>query len=457
MSDFNPYQAPSEASQSEVDGLEGLWKVEGGVLYFRDFARLPKVDIRSGRDDLALTPASREFAVRGVMGGLLPVLIRVVLLGAVFGGVFYAASRGYYASTGWIVLVFGVLFIVVGIVSERTRKRVHLRWWVDATVEVAELKRRKWLGRLSLLAASLFLVSIVSEDTVPRELGWSALVLSWVVTAVTNRWGKRMSCKPGRDGWFILSGLNPEALSELASRQSGELERWQERRTRTRKVYTAYLYRAPLRALAGKQVWNPIVLLLLMIYKLTRSRLLIRDCFPNSESEEMPVSEWDPKVRELWDRVQAREEFRGWKQLSSRRLDSPQGDLRTEWVALVSPENEHSLVIALVRLSNAKTTQEVVETSFRSWTEDGRLLLTSNSILQRPLPPHFVAQKRSGPPHVILAAHMRRMEGMAPVEAEFPAGWQARMTEEAEARHDCLEAAGVYGPIRDQEFPDDES
>jgi hypothetical protein len=264
--------------------------------------------------------------------------------------------------------------------------------------------------------------------------------------------GGQLVCLPGRDGWFQLGGVSPEALHELAARQSGEMERWLQRPTRVRRVFTAYLYRSPLLALAGKQAWNPIVLLILIIYKVTKSKRLIRECFASDESVEIKSAEWDPWLRAQWDSLQKNEAFQGWRLLTSRKLDSPQGDLLTQWITLVSPEGEHSLVMALVRLSNARTTQQVVETSFRTWSVDGRLFLTSNSILQRPLPAHYEVIKRVGPPHDVLAAHLRRVDGLEAVHAEFPAGWETRMTEEVEARHERLEAAGVYGPIREESF-----
>ncbi|MBK1826556.1 hypothetical protein [Haloferula rosea] len=454
MSDFNPYQAPSEAAQTEVPGLEGFWKVEAGVLSFRDGAQLPKLDIRSGRRDIPLTPASSEFVVRTGFAGMLPSLIRVALLFGMFGGALFAVSKGYYSSSVWILGSCVMLFVISGIVAERCRQRVRLRWWVDAEVEARALKRRQWAARFSLVATGLLLTSIFLEDVVPRWLGWSGLAVSWLVTVVVNRVGGRLVCRSGRDGWFVLKGLMPDVLTELASQQPDEMERWQQRRTRTRRVFTAFLFRSPARVLAGKQAWNPVALLLIMIYKLTRSRFLTRECFAHSEAEELKSSEWDPKLRKLWDGLQGDEAFEGWRLLASRKLGSPLGDLHSEWMTLVSPGNEHALVFAVVRLTTAGVVQEVLETTFRSWTADGRLLVTSNSVLQRPLPANYDVVRQAGPPCSLLKAHMRRVGGAELVPAAFPDGWQRRMTEDVETRHACLEAAGVYGPIREEKFPD---
>lgn len=454
MSDFNPYQAPSEAAVTPALGMEGLWRVDAGVLRFRDGAQLPEIDIRTGRSDMPLTPASNAFPVRGVMGGILPMFLRILLLCGVFGGVFLALSKGYVLSTAWVLIIFSILFVVIGMVSQRARQKVRLRWWVQAEAEAKSLKRKRWAARFSLLATVLLITSIFNHGLVPSWLGWSALGISWIVTIIVNRMARPLVCLPGRDGWFQLGGLSPEALQELAARQSGEMERWLQRPTRVRRVFTTYLYRSPLLALAGKQAWNPIVLVILILYKLTKSKLLIRDCFASDESEEIKSAEWDPELRAQWDALQKNEAFQGWRLLTSRKLDSPQGDLLTQWISLVSPGGEHSLVFALVRLSNARTTQQVLETTLRTWMDDGRLFLTSNSILQRPLPAHYEVAKRTGPPHHVLAAHLRRVEGMKAALAEFPAGWETRMTEEVEARHECLEAAGVYGPIREEHFVD---
>ena len=454
MSDFNPYQAPSEAAQAEVQGLEGFWKVEAGVLSFRDGAQLPKLDIRSGRPDIPLTPASNEFVVRTGFAGMLPSLIRVALLFGMVGGAIFAVFEGYYTASIWILGSFAVLLVFSGIVAERSRQKVRLKWWVDAELEARAVNRRRWAARFSLVATGLLLTSIFLEDVVPRWLGWSALLASWIVTFVVNRVGGRLVCRSGRDGWFVLKGLVPEVLTELSSRQPDEMERWHQRRTRTRRVFTAYLYRSPARVLAGKQAWNPVALLLILIYKLTRSRFLTRECFAHSEAEEMESSEWDPKLRKLWDGLQSDETFQGWRLLASRRLGSPVGDLQSEWMTLVSPGNEHALVFAVVRLTTAGVTQEVLETTFRSWTADGRLLLTSNSVLQRPLPAHYEVARQTGPPRSLLKSHLRRVERCELVPAAFPDGWEKRMVEDVEARHASLEAAGVYGPIREQEFPE---
>ncbi|MGE9269693.1 MAG: hypothetical protein ACQKBU_02730, partial [Verrucomicrobiales bacterium] len=49
-------------------------------------------------------------------------------------------------------------------------------------------------------------------------------------------------------------------------------------------------------------------------------------------------------------------------------------------------------------------------------------------------------------------SHLARVATATALPTDFPGGWERRMAEEQQLRHQYLEAAGVYGPIREEVF-----
>ncbi|MGE9271190.1 MAG: hypothetical protein ACQKBU_10340, partial [Verrucomicrobiales bacterium] len=405
MSEFNPYQAPSEAAVAEVLGQEGLWRVEDGRLRFRDGAQLPEIDIRTGRSDVQLTPASSAFPVRGIAVEVGPTLIRAGLFVALFLGAFFFLDQHYLAGG---VLFWGILVMafVIQFVTAQTRKKVRLRWWVEAKAEAVRVKRYRWAGRFSLLAVVVFCVAVLGDLGLPNALGWAMLLASWGVMVVLARTHGVLRCRAGRDGWYELTGLSNESIRVLASLQLEHLRAWSEQPTETRKVYTSYLYKAPLRVLAGRHWGNPWSMFFLGLYKLFRAKVLVRECFAISEARDLQGRNWDPRLREFWDTLQDDLSFKGWRLLGAKELGSPAGDMRMQWATLISPDECHSFMVAFVRLTTERVTEELVETTFRSWTDEGRVILTTNQELMRPLPSEFDWVREKGSPSSILKSHL---------------------------------------------------
>ncbi|BCX47092.1 hypothetical protein HAHE_10000 [Haloferula helveola] len=451
MSEFNPYQVPEAGGPpSQVTG--GLWQVSQGCLLFRDGARLPEIDLYTGRADIPLMPASAEFLVLGSRGAQL--LIRMLVMFLVVGAfVYFGPSLEVSLPVLWLVLI--VVLMAIRVVRARKALRARLNWHVGSEDEKRRRNITAWGRRGFWLGFGLFAATFVLELREWSTLGLLAFVAGLVALSVTQRRVLQLRCERVRDGWFELRGVPAAALQVLAARQSEEVREWMDRsgETRERKVFKTYLYRFSLRTLLGDQIWNPLALLTMLILKLRRSRLLVRDCFASSEAEDLGSSGWMPSLRAKWDELQGVPDFEGWRLLLARNLGSPIGDLRTQWFTLVSPDERHSLVVGVVTVANLQASKEILETTFRAWTSSGLQIVTSNTLLQRPLPEHYRVRRVRGSLTQVLTSHLARLEGLDLLPAAFPEGWEERMEEEIRERHDLLEAAGYYGPTRTEEVP----
>src|SRR5690606_26954254 len=78
MEETNPYVPPREADAPLL--RPGEWRVGDGGLDIRDGARLPEIDVFSGRDDVPLTPAAARFRVGGGRSGLIRWMVGTAVL-----------------------------------------------------------------------------------------------------------------------------------------------------------------------------------------------------------------------------------------------------------------------------------------------------------------------------------------------------------------------------------------
>jgi hypothetical protein len=280
--------------------------------------------------------------------------------------------------------------------------------------------------------------------------------LCLIAAAAMGFWSRKLECSGERDGWFRLKGIPKAGLAALAERQF-EANRAlldAEPRSRLRKVYAFYGYKAPLRDLLGMSWKNPMLVLIITVMKLTKSKRLVRDHFHWSESAALDERNWDSELVRIRDEWLGLEESSGWRFLNAGWIGAPTGDVLTQSFTFVSPDGRHSMAGAVVRLATAHAGSVISEVTFRSWRADRTLRLTSNQRVQRPLPEGFDVIVKKGGVAEVCATHLAAVLGEDVVPLGFPHEWDARMSEEAEFRRHVLEAAEVYGPVREEEFPD---
>jgi len=446
--EFNPYETPR--SKEPGGAPDGMWQVSGSTLLFRDGARLPEVDLFTGRNDVPLTPASSEFAAAK---GLAAVWLQ-------WGGVVTMALAVFGSGMWDYSLVLAILIVVVvtrvlGIFlkSRMIRARLHWRVATDSESRNRKFKRAQWI--LILLGFGFFGMGILSESMDWMSWGVVAMTVFLIMGAVLGLFSRQLRCSGEKDGWFVLKGIPSAGLWALAVGQAESNRRLVEDKPklRLRKVYAFHGYRAPLRDLLGMSWSNPLLVLIITVMKLTRSKNLIRDFFHWSESEELGEQEWDPDLKKVQSEWLALEVSNGWRPLGAHWIGSPMGDVLTQSFTMISPDGSQAMSGAVVRLATAHMSRTIQEVSFRSWRSDGTLRLTSNSRIQRPLPEGFDVKVRKGDVRTVHKSHQLAAANDEIVALGFPDEWEARLKEEAEARRQTLEVAGINGPVREVELP----
>lgn len=427
--------------------------VSGGRLRFRDGARLPTIDLHTGSSEVELTPAAFEFRAVSPLAsaiarwGWVPLVVGAIL--------FVDGIRGY--ALPLFIFGFSVLWSVVARMITRVRSEgARLHWYVDTGREEGRRRWVKWANRI-FFAAFGFLMTCAFLDWMDWfPLAILLFVVGLVVLVISQRRVLVLRCTGAREGWFEIHGIPDAALAVLGRLQVEAAREAMEGggRVRLRKVFTIYLHRFSLPVLVGRAMWNPVVLSMVLAMKWGRSRLLERDSFALTEADDLATGEWDPRLRERWDEVGKVDRLQGWRLLHARRLDSPMGDLLTQWFTLTCPRGRHGVTLSVVRVANARASKEVMEVSVRSWTEEGMLCLTTNLRLQKPLPPSVALKRVRGSLEKVVAAHLERVEGLSLIALDSPAAWEERLDRDAEERHAALEQAGIYGPTREEEFPD---
>ena len=447
---MNPYAAPRSESDDPL-AAPGGWQVSGGRLRFRDGARLPEIDLATGSAGGDLTPASMEFASasRG-MGilqrwGWLPILVGIVFLGPDLD-----------AALMPVAILLALTWGLVGrLLFRRWMKRARLSWHVETGPEMRRLRVSRWIGRCVLVSVALFIAAVTLERDEWLPLVLLFFIASLIAQAIASRKSLQLRCVGERDGWFDLAGVPREALEVLGRLQGiAAMEAAREDRPmRLRKVFMFYLHRCSLRVLIGDSRWNPMIVIITLILKLTRSRAFERECFAHSEASELKGRAWDPVLRAKWETIQEMDVLKGWRLLRAAELDCPVGDLMTQWFHLVSQGGEHCLTIMVARVVNARAGKEVIEYSLRTPTADGGSLMTSNLWLQKPHQAGLRFRRLAGSLDRVISGHLQTTKDCRPAGLSFPEGWTQWMEEDGEKRHALLEEAGIHGPIEEREFP----
>lgn len=433
--------------------------VHGDHLLVRDGARIPPVSLYGEDEGGGLTISHQVFASasgNAVLVGLVPIaltLLVMVMISIFFGRV--------------AVLEGAVTFLLSNRLLRRrftkaSRPMANIQCHLSVAALKARAQRDRWRSWLALTALTAFVLLLLGDrfhyrytwGDDEREYLWAVrfmapmgllMVACFLVGLIWLAMERGLKCVNQTGGWFYLSGVPASSLLKLAA-MSGEAPP-----VRVRKVYTLYQYRLPLGILLGPRR-NPLLILIVVLLKAVRSPAFVRKNFHWSEARRgvQPDEELAGHIAKL----RSEPEFASWLDLGCNRLDSPQGELRVLTTRLASPDRRHFCHITLARISKARAYVAVCQTDFRTWTSDGRCLITSGQPPFPKLPGYVEFQRVRGSAARRWASHLRRCERVTPrvlSDEEI----KRLLEKEADDHAALLQAAGIQGPAEEVEMPGD--
>jgi len=407
---INPYASP--VAEVESGERPRNWMVQGSALWVQDQAVLPPVDLEGGRTSGPLTPVMIK----------LPGIHKPIDGGAARP----MAARGYAA--------------VPALRARTRRKRLRsVLFWIIAawcwlpviSPPTGDIK----IGSGMLMEGMALMGSMISLPAVLGIWLWGAL---------------DRGVRSGRlnNGWYPVRGVHPAALMELA-RRGGEptppLRRF--------KVHRLYGYRLPLRSLmVGGQQRNPLMWLMMLVFKLRRSPVLAQRYIHWSERVIEHASHADPEMKERWHKKAAGTGLESWTARWSEFKDSLLPGIRSRVLVMASPDGRFFAVVTWVRASVAGSLGESGEIHFLSWTADGRVLETASVPPIEPLPELRDFREVKGSLKTLWAAHQRRAGELA-VPLRDDLDLRAKLEASVADSFAVLEAAGIFGPIEEIPLP----
>ncbi len=437
----NPYRPP--AVRETTAPSDGAWQVSGRELLFRDGARLPPVDLFTGEVSDDLVPCSQQFKSTSNAN----VRHLLILLPVTAGVIWVIAISAWQPGLILLFVVAGILAQIF-ISNQATAARLH--WFTRAAADNRRQGKRTVAAVLKVAGFLGFFGYLLFDDPIALMgvMGGAAMLAA---SGILHKHASPL--RPGglRDGWFVLHGVHPGALRELAARRPAAAATSPE--MRLRKVHAIYLYRSPFSLLIAHQWWNPFLIVMIAVMKLLRSPNLVRDQFAPSEAEGIREEDCDPDLREMAAATRREPDFVSWSLAHASRLDTPAGDHRTDCLVFLSPDRVHSLTLALSRFASAQISRRVPEKTFRTWLDDCTVLLTTDAAMLRPFPGALNARRVREPLRELYAAHIARLGGLSPQPLADHDDLLARLRREGEERRAVLESAGLYGPLREEEFP----
>ena len=455
---LDPYAPPVVAEPLATPEAGKLWMVHGDHLLVRDGARLPPVSLYGEDDGGGLTSSQQVFAAasgRSTLVSLMPLLVMIGVL---------AAIRIAFDRTGF--LEAALAFFVTSRLLRRFPKvsglAASIQCFMPISVLKARARRDRWRSRLIMASLTCFLLLvfgqrferafILGDDqkeylwavwfNLPMLAGTIAFFGGALVWGTTDSW---LKCVSQTGGWFYLAGVPGSSLLKLSGMSAEPPP------LRTRKVYTLYQYRLPLGILAGPRR-NPLVILIIVIMKLFRSPALVRQNFHWSERRRgvLPDRDFAERIAKL----RSEPELSSWQDLGCSCLESPKGDLNLLTARLVSPDRRHFCHIMLGRISKARAYVEVFQTDFRTWTDDGRCLVTSSQPPFPQVPGYVDFQRVRGDVARTFARHLHRCEHVTS-RALDDEEVQRLLEKESEDQAELLRAARIQGPVEEVEMPGD--
>jgi hypothetical protein len=436
MSDGNPYASPRDTSV--VPQAETLqWQLDGDGLLVKDRTVLPAVDLETGARNVELVTVMRRH-VRSYS---------IVFLIAAFGGVI-SALVGSAEDT--LSSYFLVVLIAVVVLRMVFRTRPMVIWDQREAVGYRRQKVREKLRMLlALLGPALFVSAglfggAMTPFTGLMSLAGISLMLLALVVGLFGRSNLKVSAGP--DNWMRIRNLHPDAIAYLTELEHQRYRQQQLGGSRkTWKVYTAYLYRYPLRLLIDRKtgIWRTIVLTLM---KLLRSRQLEQTMLAADEEASTDFDCLHGTLQEAvnhW--IAAHPE---WTVDSSSVLDAPFSGIRKEYVTLVEPTLTYVLSVMAVW---AKANPDLVRcyALVYSWAEDDLLLVTTNTAVIQTGREGVDYRKAAGDVEAVFRTHLERCASRRLRHAGSIAEIKERLMRERAASTKELEILRWNSPVRE--------
>lgn len=457
----NPYAPPSAEFGSIVAEPLQSWSVEGDYLMVRPDAQLPPVALQG--QGTWLTPGARRFAVLAGGKGWAVAFIPTLLLGA---WVVYShnALDGRYLWYGFIAIFFVSRFLL-GRAGSASTVQATLKGFFPVEILRARARRQRWVKYLifSGLAVMCLGIGILTTDSgmslVGLGRGFGDVHVTWMfwtmgtsllltISALfVNAFTPQLRATGYRDGWIYLRGVPRETLAILAAKA-----RQGPPPLRKRRVARFYQYRLPLSFLLHRNWLNPWLLFWLTFFKLTRSKNLIRLRFVDREQQ--PLREADPELQRRWEEGSRGTPLAAWSEVNRDCQDSPQGDMRILGLTHGDPDGRIYCTLIAVRLSVLNAFAESYQSSFQSWTEDGRLITTTSPPRAFATPPHIDSHMVSGSLETIYRAHLARIAGLPVVRIRDKDQYDQLNGRDVELLNEFYEAAGYQSAPEEIDWRD---
>jgi hypothetical protein len=456
---LNPYAPPTEEVASAHTA--GAWRVEGDYLIVREGTVLPPVDLDGRGMRGPLTPVALVLPVPVDSKGMVFILIPILLI---LGVMIFLNSMGIksFGLPGFIGMM-----VVVQVASRFMPRAAQIRSapaYVWGSISVPALRRTTrrigWRQGLTVLAMSpLLLIFVLSMATVVSasrslrdfaEIGMGIFVVSvffLLCVAVWSTFDSGWRCVKARDGWVWIKGLGAHALAGLGAHGMVTLPA-----TVKRRVFKIHLQKLPLSYWRTMNALRPIPWLQTLWTRWRRPALLERLCFHWSERRWLTPAQVDPELLADWTREIQDTPLAGWKIIHGEEMDSPGACVRAVEMVLLSPDGLHAAMPAISRVATGRRLQEIRETTFRSWTRDGRIIATGNTPFADIMPDEFDFMLVKGAPWRVAQAHFERTAAEELVAVD-PTELRRREEHEMQRRHEATEEAGIYGPTEEMEMP----
>jgi hypothetical protein len=455
---LNPYAPPVAEALAPTETTR-LWMVHGDHLLVRDGARIPPVSLFGEDDGSGLTTSHQVFATASGTSTL-SAMIPAVIAGCVMMFIALASGR--------VAVLEGVLtFFISSRLLRRFKKIgpsvVNIQCHLSLAALRARARRDRWRGWMTMAGLTAFFLLLIGDFVERknhsyydyRDYWWAhVFTMSMALVMVTGFAGsllwaateRGLKCVSQTGGWFYLAGIPASSLLKLAAMSPEPPP------LRQRKVYTLFQYRLPLRILLGPRR-NPLIILVVALMKASRSPALVRRNFHWSEARRGVQPDADLAARIA--KLRSVPEFARWQDLGCSRLDSPQGELRVLTTRLASPDRRHFCTITLARVSKARAYVEVCQTDFRTWTTDGRCLITADQSSFPRIPASLEFQRVRGGTARMWSRHLQRCEQVTPEAMDDEEELKLLLEKEADDHVALLTAAGIHGPIEEVELPGD--
>ena len=452
MPESNPYAPPQ--AEGNGGGAGPDWFLDGAGLLARHAAHLPEIDLVSGKSGGELSRVARSpgFADWGRSGITMGLIFIVVYLNR-----WLNLGRSYPVWVAILVLLLLWLRRLRGGGSARSfvwtyrEARYELRYARRQTI-------RAWLA--VLVAIGLLGVSFGFWKGGGSHL-WMPMV--WVygtglgLLGVDACWRlldrKKPIARAGPPGWLSFPAIHPDAYTALHALSRSRAEISTPESSGPRRVFTAFLYRAPLRVLLGPppRSWRVVVNLALM--KLLRSRHLVRDFHHFSEGSRLDSPDTlHPRLRnavETW--IGSHQD---WRLLLIERIGVPRrgtvfDGMSIESVHLVSPDLAHRLTMVHLHLQVGADLRKV-NYDLTTMMADGEQLATSNC---EPLPwgrPRVETRFVSLPAEDLLKVHLARCQGRAANPPPTVGAALEVLRRDQQELFEVLQKVGYYSAVREE-------